>query len=374
MKRSRADKSKILLACAAVLVAAWAVHYYTVTRLTRMTPLMLAARNGDVAGVERELRAGADPNRVWNEGGFRIHGTSRKGITPILFALQLAGPGNDSRGPVVKALLAAGADPCVSERGYGSALEIATSRRNPEVVRALWEGDRAGCLKAHSAGAVRAGYYELSIYPEDPDTWALVEYLIDRVAQPGEADHPGMLVAAQNPAARPALERLLARGVRADGESLTLAAIQGKAELIPVLVAHGADVNAHMPLDYSGHSGPPLIRALENPNVRGIRALLDAGADVNAVDKEGRTALSQLVCGTSCMNRPNPFCETQMETLRLLLERGARVAGTSRFGDDLATCLQRRPKDPYRADLESLLGVPATSPVVSQSAAGAVPE
>ena len=364
-------KSKAVVAGLVVFLAAWATHYYTVTRFTKVTSLMSAARAGDAAGVERELRRGADPNRVWNEGGFRIHGTSRTGVTPLLFALESGGPGDSSHASVVKALLAAGADPCAIDSWQSSALMMAINTRDLEAARALWESERAGCLKAYSARAVQEAYRALSASPEDPDNWKLAEYLIDHVAQPGEADHPGALVAATDPAARFALERLIARGVKADGESLILASIYGKADLIPWLVEHGADINASVRGYSDEDTGPPLVRAAENPNASGVAALIDAGADVNAVDAAGRSALMRMLCHSSCTTRPNPLCEAQLETARLLLARGARRDGTGRSGQSVAGCVSGRRIDPYRADLQTLLGVPAPAQVVSPGPRGA---
>ena len=360
---TKSRRKAIFAVVTALAAAAWSIHYYTVTRFTKLTPLMVAARAGDAVGVERELRAGADPNRVWNESGFRIHGTHRTGVTPLLFALESGGPGAWSRAPVVNPLLEAGADPCAADSHRGPALLMAVQSRDLEVVRALWVHDREGCLRVLSAGAVLTGYDALGTGPEDPDAWALVEFLIDHVAQPGEADHPGALIASPQPAAKGALERLIARGVKADGRSLFLASIYGKAELIPWLVEHGADVNAPIDGFVNEDFGPPLVRAATNPNAAGIRALIDAGADVNAVDAAGRTALSSLVCESSCNTRPNRLCEAQVESLRLLLARGARRTGTSRFGRDIAWCLGNRPTDPYRADLEALLGEPVAAKV-----------
>jgi ankyrin repeat protein len=354
------SKGKALWWCVFVAVAsAWAIHYYTVARLTKLTLLMSAAKAGHVAGVERELRAGADPNRVWNEGGFRVHGTARTGVTALLFALESAGPGTSSRAPVVRLLLEAGASPCVRDNQHNSALLMAVSRRDTEAARALREFDRSGCLRAEAAAAVLEAYRLLSFNPQNPDTWKLVEYLIDEVVQPGEADHPGLLVAATDPAAEAALMRLLDRGVKADGESLMLASIYGKAELIPVLIEHGADINRPFDGFLAEDKGPPLVRAAANPNARGMAALLDAGADVNAVDAAGRTALSRLVCESSCTTRPSRLCEAQIESLRLLLAHGAQRAGTSRFGNKLEECLADRPLDPYLADIATLLGVAA---------------
>ena len=234
------------------------------------------------------------------------------------------------------------------------------------MVRALLEHDRAGCLKALSANAVSSGYNALGTSPEEPDTWRLVEFLIDHVAQPGEAAIPGALIASpQQPAAIHALERLIARGVKADGHSLVVASIYDKAELIPWLVEHGADVNAPIAGNLDEDFGPPLVRAAMNPNAAGIRALVDSGANVNAVDAAGRTALSALVCESSCNSRQNPRCEAQIESVRLLLDRGARRAGTSRFGRDITWCLsdRYRPTDPYRKELEALLGEPVAAQV-----------
>jgi ankyrin repeat protein len=262
----------------------------------------------------------------------------------------------------VKPLLTAGANPCAMDNRHGSALLMAVNRRDVEAARTLWEFDRAGCLKVHSTAAVLEGYRALSYGPEDPDNWRLVEFLIDRVAQPGEADHPSALVAAEHPGAKGALDRLLARGVKADGESLMLASVYGKAELIPWLVEHGADVNSPFNGFLAEDRGPPLVRAAANPNAGGIAALIDVGADVNAVDAAGRTALSRVICESSCTTRPNPICEAQVETVRLLLASGARRAGTGRFGKGIAACVSDRRTDPYRADLEALLGVSAAAP------------
>jgi hypothetical protein len=182
----------------------------------------------------------------------------------------------------------------------------------------------------------------------------MMEFLIDHVAQRGE----GLLLASPQPAARVALERLLARGVKADGESLLLASIHGKPELIPWLVAHGADVNAPIAGFAFDDTGPPLARAAANPNVDGIRALIDAGAVVDAADIAGRTAVSMLVCESGCGRRPNALCESQLAALRLLLGRGARRAGVSRTGRDLDSCLRDRRWDPYIGDFETLLGAP----------------
>jgi len=132
---TKASRKLIAFGVIALVAGAWGTCYFTVTRFTMLTPLMMAARSGDAARVERELQSGAGPNRVWNEGGFRLHGTSRSGVTPLRFAIETGGPGAYSRAPVVKLLLAAGADVCVTDSHEGAALLIAVQRRDLEVVR-----------------------------------------------------------------------------------------------------------------------------------------------------------------------------------------------------------------------------------------------
>jgi ankyrin repeat protein len=350
------EKYKRPVILGTVILVCASVYYLAVARFREITPLMAAARAGDAELVVRELESGADPNRAWNEG-FRIHGTPRSGVTPLLFALESYAPVSASRAQVVRELLKAGADPCVAERGVGSALVMAVNTGDVDVVRPIWEHDRAGCLTASSAAAVQSAYSELSLSPEDPKAWALVEYVVDHVAQPGDADHPSLLITATGSGSKASLDRLFARGVKADGRSLVTASIQGRAELIPWLVEHGADVNAVV-TDDPGEAAPPLVLAAAHPNENGFRALLDAGADANARDDSGQTALSRLACDFSCTTRPNPICESQLASIRLLLERGARVEGTDRIGQkDVARCVRERRLDPYRSDLEDLLGL-----------------
>jgi ankyrin repeat protein len=361
------DRKTIAAVALLSIAVLWGIHYRFVTRLTRVTPLMMAARSGDASWVEKELRAGGDPNRVWNEGGFRVHGTGRRGVTALLFAVERAGPGTYSHAATVSALLASGANPCVTDNTNSSPLLIAVRQRDVDTVRVLWERAGSGCFAAQSSQAMLAGYQELAYGPNDPENWRLVEYLIDHVAGPGEADHPGALVASAQPEARDALERLIARGVKGDGESLMFASSYGKADLIPWLVEHGADVNAPIRGLSTDQDGPPLVRAAANPDLEGLRALIDAGADVNAADSAGRTALSNLVCETGCASRPNPICEKQLQAIRLLQERGARRAGTSRIGQDLDRCLMNRRADRYGPDLEALLGAPRATHAKSPS-------
>lgn len=92
------------------------------------------------------------------------------------------------------------------------------------------------------------------------------------------------------------MEILLKAGASPDdgegrrGGALYQAAHQGRARQVQLLLAAGADRNA------ANNSGVPLLVALQQPPLQPAKArilhiLIDAGANLEAADKEGRTAL-----------------------------------------------------------------------------------
>ena len=78
------------------------------------------------------------------------------------------------------------------------------------------------------------------------------------------------------------------------------------------------------PIQRGGH---PLHRAADNESVLGVRKLLQAGADPNTADREGRTPLHLAVQSDS------------PETVNYLLEAGGRSQrGRQRRGHAVALC------------------------------------
>jgi len=59
----------------------------------------------------------------------------------------------------------------------------------------------------------------------------------------------------------------------------------GKAEIIRLLISHGADVRS-----LNKERQTALAVASENNDPENVKALLEAGSDVNAVNSEGETA------------------------------------------------------------------------------------
>jgi ankyrin repeat protein len=106
---------------------------------------------------------------------------------------------------------------------------------------------------------------------------------------------------------------------------LFAAAAKGHADVIQVLLAHGADIHAR-----DDWGGTPLHRAAGEGQTRSAEVLLEAGADVNALDSYQRTPLCWAVerDGTSRWSMPVFRWDTHetVESTRvveLLLLRGA---------------------------------------------------
>ena len=101
------------------------------------------------------------------------------------------------------------------------------------------------------------------------------------------------------------------------------------------LLAQGADVNARDP----EHGETPLILAVKNRSIDIVRLLLDAGAEVDAIDDWGRTALF--------------YAPVSAESFGILLRAKAHVHTRDKEGN---TVLMRRISEcASLSDVETLL-------------------
>lgn len=280
------------------------------------TALMWAAADGHVEVVKELIEAGAD---------VRLRLPS--GFTPLLFAVR------EGRTGVVRVLLKAGAD--VNEtvpaeagrrRGYGgrlppagaSALLLAVMNAHYELAAHLLDAGAdpnaalPGYTALHAITSVRKpGVGDNDPAPEGSGTMNSIELVKKLVAQGADVN------ARMTKRASLANTRLKEAGAT----PFLLAALTADAELMRTLAALGADPF----IPNVEHSTPLMVAAglatrspgedagTESEVLEAVQAALDLGADVNAVDINGETAMH----GAAYKNLP--------KVVKLLASKGAKI-------------------------------------------------
>jgi Raf kinase inhibitor-like YbhB/YbcL family protein len=250
---------------------------------TGMTPLMVAASQGRAAIARILIAAGAD-----------VKASSEDGTTALMRAASA------NRLDVLKLLVSSGADPNRKTSGGMSALMVAAYGGYADAVRALL-ASRAEVNVKDTQGrtALMAG-------AASGDA-AVVQALLDAGADPRAADAGGFtaLTYAVAEGHVEVLDALQKRGLKPGVTELTLAASGCHAPTVRTVLASGVNVN--------GAEGDtvPLLAAAKGNCVEVVQLLLDRGANVNAKDHEGWTALIKASEGGFT------------DMVRLLLQRGA---------------------------------------------------
>jgi ankyrin repeat protein len=237
------------------------------------TPLLFAARNGDVESAELLLASGANVDDLLPDG------TS---------ALTVAAHGNHAA--LVRRLLDRGANPNVIGSGY-TALHAAVLRGNADMVEALLaRGALANSRLRHGTATTRGSqeYFLPESLAGATPAWLAAKFLEG-----------------------PILRLLVARGADA---SLTL---QDGTTLLMAAAGVGSQAN----LFYRRDRVVTLKDSDEPVAVPIVAWLLGRGADVNAANQLGDTALH----GAARMNYP--------DVARLLAGRGARLEARNKKGE-----------------------------------------
>jgi ankyrin repeat protein len=225
-----------------------------------MTPLLLAAREGRAGVVRVLLAAGADVNEPIPTGGRRRGyggGLPPAGATPLLLAVR------NAHFQLAADLLDAGADPNANLPGY-TVLHAITAVREP----GIGDNDPA---------------------PPGSGTLSSLDFVKKLIA------HGADLNARMTRRANLNNTRLNEMGAT----PFLLASLTADVELMRCLAEAGADVT----LANADNSTPLIVAAglatrspgedagTEDEVLAALRLLLDLGADVNAVDKNGETAM-----------------------------------------------------------------------------------
>ncbi|HKT26769.1 ankyrin repeat domain-containing protein [Dyella sp.] len=315
------------------------------------TPLYLAAINGQLGVLQALLVRGCDPN----------HRDVNSGRTPLFAALE---HGADAL-PLVRALVAHGADAEAMDANGETPLGLALE--HPALERWLdWNGwqrprrplrddDLIQAAKQGADTAVRR-LLELGFPVDARDAQGatpllhacgaghrdVAAALIDAGADIAASASNGMTpLAAAVAARRDALVALLLeRGAAVDqrlpneATALMIAAVQGYPDIAERLLDAGADANA---VDARGHSALHAASQFgfeQNDSLRAHRlfdVLLKRKADPNLADSEGKTALLLLL---GAHLRPGSECDATHigALLPVLLDAGAHIEHADQRG------------------------------------------
>lgn len=314
------------------------------------TPLHLAAANGQLAVLQALLARGCDPNTRDNSGR-----------TPLFAALEHGA----NALPLVRALAAHGADAEAMDANGETPLGLALE--HPELERWLdwndWQRPRRplradDLIHAATRGADAAvrRLLELGFAVDTRDAQGATALLhacgaghrevavtlIDAGADVGASAHNGMTPLAAAVAARrePLVALLLDHGAAVDqrlpndATSLMIAAVQGYPEIAEQLFDAGANPNA---VDERGHSALHAASQFGFEHSDSLRArrlfdvLLKHKADPNLADSEGKTALLLLL---GAHLRPGSACDATHigALLPVLLDAGAHIEHADQRG------------------------------------------
>ncbi len=264
-----------------MLLATPGINVDATNNIHGSTALMFAAQNGHTETVQALIEKGAYVNAVSKYGdtvlliavvyGYIAFGAARKGYTEI-----------------AKALLAAGANVnSVAEDGT-TALMLAVKYGHPEMVQILLATPEINVNAADNEG------YTALILAADKGHTETVQILLAAGSKDQKALNFQLIEAAKN-GHMETVKALIDKGAdvanAADEDGLTVlvvAAQKGHTDIVRMLLATpGINIDATNNI----HGSTALMFAAQNGHTETVQALIDKGADVNAVSKYGDTVL-----------------------------------------------------------------------------------
>lgn len=241
--------------------------------------LIEAVRSNDIANVRRLLDEGAEPNTRGDGDG----------LTVLMMAACQANP------DMVKVLLDAGADVTMADRAAGAtALHKACQGGSLEVIRYLVEAGSFVDAVAPTTGHTPLMDAIWFKYPE------IVEYLLEQNAGINLGTHYGFPLKDHVQyelnvnvfgkdkvveCGRMLDNRRESDQQTVDRQPLMKAVTDDSVETVRQLIAQGVSVDERQPILNGFNDGhPPLLVACRDGHTAIVKELLEAGADVNAVE------------------------------------------------------------------------------------------
>lgn len=312
--------------------------YYWSTREYQPTALHIAAENNDVPAIKEWIARGKSLDRgLTYPGGMESSGL--RGVTALMLAAER---GNEE---AAAALIEGGANIYLEDEDLGpatgavfynrTALDYAVAGGSRRILTMLADRWRGKPLTRRGQEDVLLAWENMCRGPNlarrhtpYADGKWVAGFVLDRLLTKEEAQR-ALLQASEHAGCPVQISFLLERHVPPTPEMLMEAIWTNHADLVRELVAAGADVNAPLVTRMAPGVTPaqntkmPLAAAAWSTTMTKI--LLDAGAEVNGQDDQGRTALHYAIEGEwRYANDYSPLL-TAMEGIEYLVSRGART-------------------------------------------------
>jgi uncharacterized protein len=314
-------------------------------------PLSLACTNGNAAIVELLLEAGADPNSTLSGGETVLMTAARTGRVEAVRPLLARGADINARedkqqtammwaaaeghADVVECLIQAGADFRVSlPSGFNALFFAIREGRSDVVFRLLNAGASVNeVMRPERRGASRPKAYSPLILAVENGHFELAAALLKAGANPND-----------RPAGYASLHAIsvVRKPIRGDGDPPPIGSGSlNSLDLVRALVTHGADVNLRLEHGESGRGrftttgSTPLLLAARASDVPLLRLLIELDADPTLANKDNSTPLLA-AAGVGALSDGDESAGTDeeaLETVRLLLDLGADINATDNNGE-----------------------------------------